>query len=311
MFGGQARLAQAVVDQQSADKTDVVVSTVGLRFVRVPAGSFVMGSPEAEVERDSDETEHTVAISRPFLMGATEVTRGAFAKFVSSAQYKTTAENEGWAMTYVEGRFTKTDGGSWSNPGTPQTDDHPVVCVSWHDAVAFCNWLSEQDGLKPCYTLGEAGVTCDFAANGYRLPTEAEWEYACRAGTTAAFNTGPTLTTDQANFNGNHPYGDGPKGLFRAATTAAGTFPANAWGLCDMHCNVWEWCWDYYDAGYYAVSHAADPAGPVSGAKRVTRGGSWDIRAAHGRSAHRGSLDPATRYGSIGFRVVRNAPAQE
>jgi len=287
---------------------DVTASKTGLLLVRAPGGSFTMGSPAEEQDRRDNETQHTVSIANPFFIGAAEVTRGAFAKFVSSTGYTTTAEKEGGAYTKQGDSWGYTEGASWVKPGFAQTDKHPVVCVSWHDAVAFCNWLSGQDGLVPCYSVNGEEVACDFAAGGYRLPTEAEWEYACRAGTASTFNTGANITTDQANYNGNVPYADGAKGQYRAATTPVGTFPPNDWGLLDMHGNVWEWCWDWYGGDYYANSPASDPAGPASGALRVLRGGSWVNGAELCRSAGRVGYLPGFRDGNNGFRVVRRAP---
>jgi formylglycine-generating enzyme required for sulfatase activity len=161
----------------------------------------------------------------------------------------------------------------------------PVEQVSWGDAVSFCRKLSEKEGKN------------------YRLPTEAEWEYACRAGTTTPFNTGATISTGQANYNGNNTYGSGVKGAYRVKTTPVGSFKPNAWGLYDMHGNVWQWCSDIY-AAY--TGDATDPTGPDSNAdhsSRVLRGGSWDDGPRNCRAAYRGGGAPGSRGGYIGFRV--------
>ncbi len=159
----------------------------------------------------------------------------------------------------------------------------PVETVSWHDCQAFCKKLSEREKKK------------------YRLPTEAEWEYACRAGTSTPYHFGATLSTDQANYNGNFTYGAGTKGVFRARTTPVGTFPANAWGLYDMHGNVSQWCQDWH--GGYARTDLTDPQGPKAGKERVLRGGSWSNHPIFCRSANRNFAPPDTRIEFYGLRI--------
>jgi formylglycine-generating enzyme required for sulfatase activity len=171
------------------------------------------------------------------------------------------------------------------NPSFFTGDDLPVETVTWKDAAEFCRKLSKKEGVT------------------YRLPTEAEWEYACRAGTTTAFHTGETINTDQANYDGNHTYAGGPKGEFRETTTEAGSLPANAWGLHEMHGNVWEWCADWY--GEYPQGEARDPTGPAKGDRRVFRGGCWINFPAVCRSANRASTVPVSWNFHLGFRVVR------
>jgi formylglycine-generating enzyme required for sulfatase activity len=170
-----------------------------------------------------------------------------------------------------------------TDPSRFPGDDRPVESVSWDDCQEFCARLARKDG------------------HAYRLPTEAEWEYACRAGTAAPFHCGATLSTDQANYDGNDVYGPGRKGVFRRETTPVGSFAANAWGLEDMHGNVYEWCADWY--GDYPGQHVTDPAGPPEGDARVLRGGAWFSAPWYCRSAHRYWTDPASRDAHMGFRV--------
>lgn len=171
------------------------------------------------------------------------------------------------------------------NPSFCTGDQLPVETVTWKQAVEFCRKLSEKEGKL------------------YRLPTEAEWEYACRAGTATPFHTGETVRPDQANYDGNRTYAGGPKGVFREETTKAGSFAPNAWGLHDMHGNVWEWCADWY--GKYPESDVTDPVGPAKGDRRIIRGGCWVNFPAVCRSANRGNVPPVSWNFHLGFRVVR------
>jgi uncharacterized protein (TIGR02996 family) len=170
-----------------------------------------------------------------------------------------------------------------SNSSHFQGDNLPVDTVSWEDCQAFCQKLGERDGQR------------------FRLPTEAEWEYACRAGTTTPFHFGPTISTEQANYNGNDTYGQGKKGIWRRTTTPIDTFPANAWGLFDMHGNVWEWCLDAY--GRYGYKDTNDPLN-AKGDTRVLRGGFWAGRPFRCRAADRVSRAPDFRDSRVGCRVV-------
>jgi formylglycine-generating enzyme required for sulfatase activity len=190
-----------------------------------------------------------------------------------------------------------------TNPSNFKGDNLPVEQVTWYDAVNYCNARSRSEGLTPAYTVSGTDVTWNRSANGYRLPTEAEWEYACRAGTTMPFSTGSNITTNQANYDGNYPYNGNAKGIYRQKTTAIGSFAPNAWGLYDMHGNVWEWCWDWY--GDYGTAAQTDPLGAVSGALRVLRGGSWFYSGRYARSAYRNYDTPSNRLSNLGFRLVR------
>jgi formylglycine-generating enzyme required for sulfatase activity len=226
-----------------------------------------MGSPNTEPERYPDEgPQHSIVLTRSFYLGTYPVTQ---------RQYTT-------VMGQNPSYFQETrDGGP----------DHPVERVSWADAVEFCQRLAALPEEK------EAGRT-------YRLPTEAEWEYACRAGSTTPFHFGPSLSSRVANFNGRYPYGGSMRGPNLERTSRVGSYPANAWGLYDMHGNVWEWCQDWYGERYYKVSPGADPPGPATGTTRVIRGGSCCNIGRFCRSAYRFGVSPSNRDLDVGLRVV-------
>ena len=176
--------------------------------------------------------------------------------------------------------------GADNNPSHFQGDNLPVEKVSYLDVLEFITKLNKMTQKE------------------YRLPTEAEWEYACRAGTTTPFSMGEDITTDQANYNGNYAYKN-KTGIYREKTTEVGTFAPNAWGLYDMHGNVWEWCNDWYDRSYYDISaEATDPKGPDDGTERVIRGGSWKTTPQLLRSANRSSEKPVRKDYDCGFRIV-------
>ncbi|MFO1420418.1 MAG: formylglycine-generating enzyme family protein [Candidatus Competibacteraceae bacterium] len=254
-------------------------------MVVIPAGRFLMGSPEGELERRDSERQHEAQIA-VFAIGKYAVTVGQFRRFVEARGYRTEAETGGGCYYWTGSEWKQDPDKNWRNPGFPQTDNHPVVGVSWNDVMLYVDWLSEQSGQQ------------------YRLPTEAEWEYACRAGTATPFCFGETISTDQANFDGNYVYGKGRKGSYRQKTVELGQFPANAWGLHDLHGNVWEWTGSEYDEKYggaeLCVVSDRDSVGP-----RVLRGGSWIIVPLWLRSAARGRLDPRNGYNVIGFRLAR------
>jgi formylglycine-generating enzyme required for sulfatase activity len=264
-------------------------NTVGMKLVRIPAGTFLMGSPKDERERGDDEEQHEVVLSRPFYAGVHEVTVGQFRAFVEAEGYKTGAEKNGKGAKRLNtqtGKFELKPEYSWRNPGWAQDDRDPVVDVSWHDAKAFCRWLSRKEGKS------------------YRLPTEAEWEYACRAGTRAPFSFGRSLSSAQANFLGSRPYGDAVAGPWLRKTVKVGSYEPNEFGLYDMHGNAFEWCQDWYGADYYQRSPREDPQGPDEGGQRVVRGGSWSFTGQGCRSAFRGKDWPDVCVDDVGFRVV-------
>jgi formylglycine-generating enzyme required for sulfatase activity len=196
-----------------------------------------------------------------------------------------------------------------TNPSHFKGPNVPAESVTWFDAIEYCNKRSRKEGLNPVYTISGTGnirsVIWDRNANGYRLPTEAEWEYACRGGTTTLFNTGNNITSDQANYAGTFPYNNNAVGIYREKTTDVGSFAPNVWGLYDMHGNVKEWCWDRW--GSYLYAEQIDPAGAGGGPYRVTRGGSYINDWRSQRSAKRGMAYPYDQASSIGFRLARNA----
>lgn len=290
-------------------------NSLGMKLAKIPAGEFEMGGHESKdnlqkgfpnyeprrIQELVDEYPlHKVRITKPYYMGKHEVTVGQFKKFLEQSDYKTQAESDGqggWGYNKQTGEFEgRKPEYSWKNPGFPQGDDHPVVNVSWYDAVEMCKWLSKTEGKK------------------YRLPTEAEWEYACRAGTKTRFH-----------------FGDDPEGLSKAAayydaktrevfpewkdyatkssdgfqfTAPVGTFEPNKFGLFDMHGNVWEWCSDWHADDYYSQSPVDDPQGPTEGMVKVRRGGSWHTWPFYCRSSFRNWNSPRTRYVLMGFRLV-------
>ncbi|HXP62156.1 MAG TPA: SUMF1/EgtB/PvdO family nonheme iron enzyme [Dongiaceae bacterium] len=250
----------------------------------IPCGTFVMGSPASEAERASDETQHAVTLTRGFYMRQYLVTQADYLAVVgNNPSYFTT---EDW----------------YGNPIAPDLS-RPVEQVSWDDVTAYCAALTAREQVAGRLAAGWV----------YRLPTESEWEYACRAGTTTAFYCGSALRSGMANFIAHSEYDasvgtiDNPNGIFLACTTPVGSYQPNAWGLYDMAGNVWEWCWDWY--GTYPTGSVADPSGPASGSGRVIRGGGWFDYAWYCRSAYRADPDPSLRYLDLGFRVVL-APGQ-
>jgi formylglycine-generating enzyme required for sulfatase activity len=254
----------------SATPPGPITNSIDMKLVLIPAGEFLMGSPDSDQDADDDEKpQHRVRITRPFYLGACPVTQ---------AQYQA-----------VMGE----------NPSHfKDQPESPVENLSWYDAVRFCNRLSEREDLRAFYTIeGERVTVPDWGGAGHRLPTEAEWEYACRAGTTTRYSFGddPAALGDYAWCSGN---------------SANTTHPVrqkhpNPWGLYDMHGNVCEWCRDVWDTNYYKDSPVEDPLGPSQATNRVIRGGSWYDDPRNLRSASRLWSWPENRYSILGFRVAR------
>ena len=288
---------------------DELVNSIGMKLKRIKPGTFTMGSPKDEEGRyDNEEPQHEVEITKAFYMGVYPVTRGQFAAFVKDDGYQTEAEKSGTTNIGYNAdtkKFELDPKYNWKNPGFAQTDEHPVVEVSWNDTAAFCAWLSRKEGKT------------------YELPTEAEWEHACRAGTNTRFWSGDTEDSLEGNANSGDaslkgkidaeamkdwdwkfvPWDDG-----YAFTSPVDHFKANPWGLYDMGGNVCQWCADGYDK--YQDGHIIDPNSKVSATFRVLRGGSWVHAARHCQSASRDLLYPLIRCHYLGFRVVLRPPAR-
>jgi formylglycine-generating enzyme required for sulfatase activity len=244
------------VPNQAQDKKDPpknFTNSIGMTFVWIPPGTFLMGSPKEEKGRSGNETQHKVTLTKGYYMGIYTVTQ---------EQWKEVMGN---------------------NPSDFKGEKNlPVEKVSWDDCQEFIKKLRDKDKKL------------------YRLPTEAEWEYSCRAGTKTPFYFGETISTDQVNYNGNVD-GNGKEGVYRKKTTPVGSFPANAFGLYDMNGNVWQWCQGWH--GDYPQDDIVDPQGPVTGKDRVLRGCSWYENPARCRSAARSGLAPDRTDNGIGFRL--------
>jgi len=302
----------------------VVENSLGMKFVRVAGGEFLMGSDESPeaLARDYPLYEHKrfaelvdeapvrrVRITRPFLLGQHEVTVGQFRKFIDASGYvpESIADGTGgygYNPAYDPARSARGDAFegrdpkySWRNPGFAQDDTHPVLNVTWNDAVALSQWLSQREGKT------------------YRLPTEAEWEYACRAGSTSRYpggNTAASLLSIANIFDADaarywpswqaHAL-RGHDG--HAFSAPVGSFQPNAFGLHDMLGNAWEWTADWHDENYYASAPATDPSGPEDGGVRVRRGGSWHTWALYARCSYRNWNSAQTRYPLVGMRLLR------
>ena len=270
-----------------------------LTMLKIPAGSFLMGSPEGEHGRiDAEGPQHRVEIGE-FLMGQTPITQ---------AQWRVVAgwqppDGESWGRelkpnpSYFQVGDEQKGGNARLLAGELNTDQRPVEQVGWEDAIEFCNRLSQLTGQN------------------YGLPSEAQWEYACRAGSATPFHFGETISPELANYDGTSTYGDGPKGKYRKQTTPVGMFPANAWGLKDMHGNVWEWCLDQWHPSYEGAPmdgsawvdadiKRADVNKDDRFISRLLRGGSWLNSPRNCRSAYRFHRQPGEVHSYVGLRVV-------
>ncbi len=280
---------------------------LGMHLVRIEAGDFYMGNEDSVVKLtklfpyadkvyfEDAANRHLVKITNPYFLGKHEVTVGQFRSFVEATGYQTEAESDGKGGYGIRSDFSSEQSPiyNWKSPGFSQTDDHPVVNVSWNDAVKFCDWLSQQEG------------------ESYRLPTEAEWEFACRAGTQTRYWNGSepeglAKTDNVADRDMKARYPNSKNSLVAsdgfAHTSPVGSFDANPWGLHDLHGNVLEWCSDVY--GNYSTAPVSNPLGPINGPHRSVRGGSWCNLASYCRSAIRHNVRPGHRSYNLGFRVA-------
>ena len=276
---------------------------LGLRFSRIPAGEFRMGlecPPEEAAKRyggeanwyEPEQPAHRVKISRDYWLATTHVTREQFARFVKETNYRTVAEVEGSAQVWTGQKFEKLPAHDWRMPGFQQGEDHPAVCVNHDDAIAFCQWLGKRENKT------------------FRLPTEAEWEYAYRAGTTTGYfwgnnpddghsfaNAGDLTAKEKfpewTTFNWHDGF---------VFTSPVASFVPNAWKLCDMAGNAWEWTSDWFAP--YTSDDQTDPRGPNAGDKRVLRGGSWYGAPLSCRAAYRSRVPTGYRGSNVGFRVL-------
>jgi formylglycine-generating enzyme required for sulfatase activity len=276
-----------------------MTNSIGMKLVLIPPGEFDMGSTEAEAEKlleqakatnqpswyierlSSEAPKHRVRITKPFWLGAHEVTRGQFRRFVDDRGYQTEAERDGkGGFGLIDGQWKQDPRFVWNRDlGFEQADDHPVVNVTWNDVTAFCAWVSEKEGEKS------------------QLPTEAQWEYACRAGTTTTWYSGDD--EGALKEHGWFSFNSDKK------THPVGQKSPNAWGLYDMHGNVWEWCQDWWAVDYYATSPLDDPPGASGGSHRVARGGGWWGDASGCRASCRGGWrGPGIRFVYLGFRLA-------
>ncbi len=279
----RAHVAAALMNysRQQTGATPVPPVTVNDQFVLINGGTFQMGSPASEPERSSDETQHSVTVSS-FYMAKTEISQREYQAVMGT------------------------------NPSETKGDNLPVTNITWYDAIQYCNKLSEAEGLTPCYTVSGTTVTWDKSANGYRLPTEAEWEYAARANTTTPFSFGDYVHNSDANCYNAYGYNNDASGnwvngsdAYLRRTVAVDQYAANAYGLYNMHGNAAEWVWDWYDA--YNTQASTNPTGPESGNAKIVRGGGWNDHPKHIRSAYRGAHPADVSLYSISVRPVRNA----
>lgn len=276
-------------DNTQDDFESTLLPTADDGLILINGGTYTMGSPDDEYQREDDEVSHSVTLS-DFYVSPYEVTQEEYEQVMGE------------------------------NPSYFAGENLPVESVSWYDAIEYCNRLSKQNGLDAVYRVEGNTVTWDLSASGYRLLTEAEWEYAARAGTTTPFNTENSISDEEANYYGHYPYGieenyftqenlETEPGIYREETTPVGSFSPNAWGLYDMHGNVREWVFDYY--GEYDLDNTTDPTGPENGTLRVNRGGGWNDYARHLRSAYRSSFPPEQSSSNLGFRIARNVSTRD
>lgn len=269
------------LNEKQVEISDIRKSSENMQYTLINGGTFQMGSPESEPERSSDEIQHSVTVGN-FYMSKTEISQKEYQEIMGV------------------------------NPSAAKGDDLPVTNITWYDAVQYCNKLSQKEGLTPCYIVSGTTVTWNKAANGYRLPTEAEWEYAARANTDTPFNFGDYVHNSDANCYNAYGYNNDASGnwvngsgAYLRKTVAVDQYAANDYGLYNMHGNAAEWVWDWYSE--YDSKTVTNPTGSESGNAKIVRGGGWNDHPKHIRSAYRGAQPADVGLYSIGIRPVRNA----
>ena len=267
---------------------------------------------------DDERPVHDVELG-DYMIGKTEVTVGQFREFVEETGYVTTAERGEGASVFIGKKVEKMADANWRNVYYEQDDRHPVVCVSWYDAIEYCNWLSDREGFSRCYSGRGDSVVCDFDANGYRLPTEAEWEYAARSrgkrvmyawgdgepyidGRPAGNTRDESARREWQIENVWEDYDDG-----HACTAPVASFEANELGVYDISGSVYEWCWDWYGEDYYEISPVMDPKGPSWGTMRACRDAGFTCAIRHECVASRGLAVPSLTFSWGGFRIASSA----
>jgi formylglycine-generating enzyme len=298
--------------EETIEERDYVSPIDYKEMVPVKAGSFLMGSATGD---EDEQPVHLVRLSKDYYIGRYEVTVDQFREFIDATGYTTVVEKGGGAWLYTGSNWAQPADALWNNPYFEQGPNEPVTCVSWYDAVEFCNWLSKKEGYERCYSGEGDLIQCNFDADGFRLPTEAEWEYAARGGHKNKGFTYSGFTDSEviylfANFsdvNANYQHPDNTQDDGYSFTAPVGSYRPNEIGLHDMCGNVNEFCWDLYDNGYYKNSPSTDPTGAVSGSVRTTRGGNFYSDATLLRIAKRVEEVPTTGSPLTGIRLVRTS----
>ncbi|MEO8235084.1 MAG: SUMF1/EgtB/PvdO family nonheme iron enzyme [Flavobacterium sp.] len=245
-----------------------------IQMVKVDGGKFLMGSPdENKIAENDEQKQHEVTVAN-FEINKLEVSVWEWKEYCKKTKKQMPA-NQVWGIN----------------------DNYPITNITWNDAINYCNWLSKQDGYKPVYTFAGPNIICDFTSNGYRLPTEAEWEYAAKGGKKSKnYNFSGSNVSNEISWQQNNS---------EKRPHAVGTKLANELGIYDMSGNVWEWCYDWYNKDYYKSEDGKNPTGPIRGEKKSVRGGSWDSKESYLRTSNRISTTPDRTYEFYGFRLAR------
>jgi formylglycine-generating enzyme required for sulfatase activity len=246
-----------------------------LQMATIDGGSFMMGSKDDNQIAETDEQKQHKVVINTFSINKFEVTVWEWKDYCKKTKKKMPA-----------------------TPAWGWNDNNPINNITWVEAIQYCNWLSKQDGLKPAYAIAGPNITCDFAANGYRLPTEAEWEFVAKGG----------KKSKGYAYSGSNKIDDVAWHLKNSQKKphVVGTKMPNELGIFDMNGNVWEWCWDWYNKDYYKIEDTNNPTGPARGENKTVRGGSWDSQLNYLRNSNRVSTPPQKTHEFYGFRIARN-----